>query len=293
MSFLYSCNNPKNTKEYKELDKLNSELRNKVVKLNLKIDSLENTPERQYLNAKELLKSGKKTTARNYFSNIVENFEDSEFSKKAKYEIKKIDKAIKEEKRKIELKKTLGFRILKPSSIIKIENLTLKFSSIQFKKSFTFDSYGDRYFYRTAERGSKYITARVSVSSEVKDPKLPHILAYRLKDGKLENLTGLGMEYRFRRWDDYGSYLGNEADYKNDFARTKTIPFSLGYEISESEFKGYPTYIVLHKTPSLSREYKRFDNPPVKYNPDSYSFKRTLTVDDFDKDGDYILIKKL
>ncbi len=289
---MISCNtNIKENPEYKKLEKQNNELNTKVQSLSKTIDSLLNTPDKQFLNAKKLLNEGKRKLALNNFSKISENFKGSEYEKKSNQEIEKIEKYFKEEKRKADLKKALGFKILKPKSIIKTDELTLKFSSIQFKKSFTFDSYGSRYFYRSAERGSKYLTARVSITSKVKDPKLPHILAYKLEDGVLRNLTSLGMDYRFRRWEDYGSYLGNSADYGNDFSHTKTIPFSLGYEISESEYKGYPIYVVLYNKPSIVRKYERFDNPPTSYNPESYGFKSELTVDDFDEGNDYILIK--
>lgn len=292
ISLLISCNtNIKESSEYKKLEKQNSELSTKIQTQSKTIDSLLNTPDKQFLNAKKLLSEGKRKLALNNFTKISENYKGSEYENKSNQEIERIEKYFKEEKRKADLKKALGFKILKPKSIIKTDELTLKFSSIQFKKSFTFDSYGSRYFYRSAERGSKYLTARVSITSKVKDPKLPHILAYKLEGGVLRNLTSLGMDYRFRRWEDYGSYLGNSADYGNDFSHTKTIPFSLGYEISESEYKGLPIYVVLHKKNSIVRKYERFENPPTSYNPESYGFKSELTVDDFDKENDYILIK--
>ena len=240
-----------------------------------------------------MLAEGNRKLAFEYFNNIIENYKGSEYEIKSKNEIDNIEKYFEKERQKEELKKSLGFKILKPISKIELENLTLSFSDIQFKKSFTFDSYGDRYFYRSAERGSKYLTARVSITSKIKDPNLPHILAYRLKNGILENITPLGLEYRFRRWEDYGSYLGNSADYGNDFSHTKTIHFSLGYEVEESKYKDYPIYIVLHKKLNIERKYERFDNPPVSYSSESYGFKKELTVDDFDEIGDYILIKRI
>ncbi|RIA09192.1 hypothetical protein OE09_1021 [Flavobacteriaceae bacterium MAR_2010_72] len=289
-----SCNTDiKSSKEYKELERDNTELKTELTSLKKTIDSLKNTPDNQFLHGQKLLAAGNRKKALEYFTNIAENHKGSEYENKSKKEIENIEKYFEEEKRKEELKKSLGFKILKPSSKIELENLTLTFSSIQFKKSFTFDSYGDRYFYRSAERGSMYLTASVSITSKIKDPNLPHILAYRLKDGILQNITTLGLEYRFRRWDDYGSYLGNSADYKNDFSHTKTIPFALGYEIEESEFKGYPIYIVLHKKLNIIRKYERFDNPPVSYVSEGYGFKKDLTIDDFDENGDYILIKRL
>ncbi len=245
----------KSSQDYKDLKKQNETLNEEITILKKTIDSLNNTPDRQYIKAKKLLAENRKEEALRHFTTISENYKGSEYAKKSNDEIKEIEEYFIEEKKKEELKRSLGFKVLKPSSRIELPNLILNFSDIQFNRSFVFDSYGSKYFYRKAERGSKFLTAKVSITSEINNPNLPHILVYRLKDGVLENLTPIGLEYRFRRWEDYGSYLGNTADYSNDFARTKTIRFSLGYEIEEYDFSKFPIYVVLHKKLNIKKEY--------------------------------------
>ena len=66
----------------------------------------------------------------------------------------------------------------------------------------------------------------------------------------------------------------------------------MGYELPIESYKGKQVYLVLSKNYTASREYKKFDNPPVSYS-DYYGGKNELTVDDFDESGDYILMKIL
>lgn len=105
ISLLISCNdNIKETSEYKKLEKQNSELNTKIQTLSKAIDSLLNTPDQQFLNAKKMLSEGKRKLALNGFSKISKNFKGSEYEKKSKKEIEKIEKYFKEEKRKNDCK---------------------------------------------------------------------------------------------------------------------------------------------------------------------------------------------
>src|SRR5690606_5418775 len=131
--------------------------------------------------------------------------------------------------------------------------------------------------------------ARISISSESKNPDLPPILAYQYFDGKLMLLGTLG--YEFRRWKDYGSYLGNYADYGNDFAHSKTIPFNLGYESSEDNLKSGKVYVVMRKVNCFTRKNKDYGRPEIQYQMGICAPKSTLEVSDFD--NDYVLIKTL
>lgn len=98
------------------------------------------------------------------------------------------------------------------------------------------------------------------------------------------------MEVRFAYWQDYGHYLGNYPDYGNDFAKTSTIRFKLGDEVS-TELTTKPYAIVLKKTNGLSRKYDRYKNPPVSYSGYiDYPYK--LSLDDFTGDNArYVIIK--
>ena len=71
------------------------------------------------------------------------------------------------------------------------------------------------------------------------------------------------MDIEFYKWEDYGSYLGNEADYSNDFSRTQTIRFDVGYELKISDYKGKDIYLVATRKGEMFKGTDRLRNPPV------------------------------
>ena len=73
--------------------------------------------------------------------------------------------------------------------------------------------------------------------------------------------------------------MGNDADYGNDFARTKTIRFSPGVQLVMNEFNKYPTFLMVKKSNCVERNEDRFGNPPVSYLNSNCNYDRTLTVD--------------
>ena len=130
----------------------------------------------------------------------------------------------------------------------------------------------------------------MSVTSESHDPDIPTLAVYSIKGDKM-SLESI-MRIEFARWKDYGAYLGNHADYGNDFSKTSTIRFKLGAEVS-SEFTKKAYAIVLKKYNGLSRNYNRYDNPPISYRG-NMMYPQYLSVDDFKLKGDnadYILVK--
>ena len=282
-----------------DLEKTKAELektKQELINCSTELADVLNTPDQRILTAKKLFADGNFSGARKEYEEIKSKFPDTEFTNIANKEIAELDKAV--EKRKVETerrkkeeerKKALGFKTLKPSSTVKFEDLTLNFEKVWTGKRWSFDDYGSRYMLRDATRGNKHVLARVRISSESKNPQLPAILAYQLFDGKLILLGTLG--YEFRRWKDYGSYLGNYADYGNDFAHSKTIPFNLGYETSEDNLKSGRVYVVMKKTGCFSRGNKDYGNPEVQYTMGICSPKSSLEVSDFE--DDYVLIKIL
>jgi hypothetical protein len=105
ISLLISCNNNiKETTEYIKLKKQYNELNTIIQSQSRTIDSLQNTPEHQFSSAKKMLSEGKRKLALNHFIKISKNFKDSEYEKKSKIEIEKIEKYYKKEKRKNDCK---------------------------------------------------------------------------------------------------------------------------------------------------------------------------------------------
>lgn len=276
----------------KQLSELKTELKQTKTELNNcsnELAEIKNTAEIRFIRARKLLSEDNFKIAKIVFQGIVDNFKGTKDEINASNEIEKIDKIIEQKRIETERKKALGYKILKPVSTVKLGSISLRFEKIWTGKRWSFDDYGREYRLRDAQRGSKHILTRVSISSESKNPSLPPVLAYQMNNGELELIGTLG--YEFRRWEDYGSYLGNNADYGNDFAHSKTIPFNLGLEVSDDKFDGKTVYIVLKKTGCFERRKKNYGNPEIQYSEGLCKTKKILKVEDFD--NDYVLLKKI
>jgi len=282
---LNSCGVPQ-----KDFDKIQSELKetkNKLAKCSSELLDIKNTPEQRIIRAKKFFANNKLLKAKNEYQGIINNYKGIDEVNIAQKEIVKINQIIKKKQIAEERKKALGFKILKPTSNVKLKNISLRIEKIWFGKNWIFNAYDDEYRYSSAERGSKYVLARISISSKINNPSLPPILVYQLINGKLHLLGTL--QYRFRRWENYGSYLGNYTDYGNSFAHSKTIPFNLGLELSNKHLKNKVIFIVLKKTNCFIRHYEEFHTPQIKYIKKGCKPKKILKVKDFDKN--YVLLK--
>ena len=69
--------------------------------------------------------------------------------------------------------------------------------------------------------------------------------------------------------------------------KVNTVRFKIGVQVEE-EITCNPYAIVIKKENNLSRNYERFDNPPVSYSG-YVDYKSTLSVNDFNED--YSLIR--
>ena len=256
-------------------------LKDEIKKLNVKIEELSITPTNLMYELKSHLNEDNQNIkkAEEVLGLLNKRFPDSPESKEGEKLLNKYYADLKA--REIEEKRlaALGFKALKVNSQVSNENTTFKLINTKVSDSWTFDSHGDSYMYTKAEKGDKYVTARVSVTSKDKDPNLMGVGIYSQQGAKLTLVET--MWYKFVRWKDYGTYLGNHTDFNNDFAHTSTIPFTLGASVS-SEILKNPIYLVITKEGCHSRGYKRFENPPVYYLPNSCtSLKRELLVKDF------------
>lgn len=236
-----------------------------------------------------LVSSGDYTAAKQEISRLVELFPESKEAKSAPAISERIDKLIAQKRAEEERIKALGFKALKASTTFKIDYNTVELTSISVGNTFTFDSYGDRYFYRTADRGNKYITAAMKITSQDKNPKLPQLAIYSISGDTMFKVGNFDTE--FARWKDYGTYLGNTHDFGNDFAKTSSVRFKIGEEVSEDIVKG-PYALIMKKENGLSRNYDRFGNPPVSYTG-YVSCPSTLKLEDFTKDGSEFIVVRI
>lgn len=190
-----------------------------------------------------------------------------------------------------ERRRTLGFKALGQKSLIDATEVKVAVESVGLAGRWVFDDHGHEYSYREASRGSKYLVAKVTVTTKgASNPDLPGMAVYAQSGDALERV-GTGA-YQFTRWMDYGSYLGNGHDFRNDFNHSSKIPFSIGVEIADYDLKK-PAYLVAHTQGCFSRTEERFGRPPVAYRDGcSALLPAKLTLPDF-ADGKLVIVKTL
>jgi len=285
--FTTGCSNTdlenENTKLRTEIDSL----RNEIEECSNELTLIKNTPEQRKLRAQKYFSEDNFKKSIFEYEGIIENYEGTEEANQAEEAINKIKKIIEDRIKEEERKKALGYKVLKSNVKPKFGKLSLNFSSISKGQTWSFDSHSTEYSYRSAQRGYTYVLAKVTISSESNNPDLPPVLIYKMEEGELKLVGRMG--YEFRRWKDYGSYLGNYADYGNDFGHSKSINFNLGCQVSNEDVsKG--VYVVLKKEECFRRKTGGF-RPSVEYVESYCEIKDKLSVNDFDKE--YILLKKL
>lgn len=185
----------------------------------------------------------------------------------------------------------LGMKAVPIKGSFAADESTISLQSAQMGAQWTFNNHDDEYEYRSAERGSKYITATATYSSKSKDPLLAPLIVYGSNGGELKRL-GI-MNFEFVRWSSYATFLGNYHDDANDFANTASIRFSMGLQIANDEITK-PLYIVASFLGCADRRSDRFGNPPVKYA--TYNCDKAapdvLHASDF-KDGRFGIVKRI
>lgn len=174
----------------------------------------------------------------------------------------------------------LGMKAIPVKGTFTGDDSTVTLQSAQITGQWSFNDHGDEYEYRSAERGSRYITAKVTYSSKSKNPRLVPLIVYASNGGELKRLGVMGFE--FVRWKNYATFLGNYHDDGNDFAHTESIRFSTGLQV-QSEDISKPLYIVASSVGCAERNSDRFGRPPVRYM--TYSCDKaapnTLRASDF------------
>ena len=287
---LTSCDSS-STKQAEGSDNLNL----KVNQLTSENDSLKRIIEMLKFPASDRLKEIQGLMDQNNFDQAINQIEILENLYPLSEETKSATKlretiTIKKDQIKAEQEriKALGFKALKEEKNITVSYNKISVGDFSIAQTFTFDAYSDEWHLYTADRGNKYISARITITSTDKDPNLPVFYAYSISGEKLHLLGEFVL--KFARWEDYATYLGNYNDNKNDFSKTASIPFKIGIELSDDQLSK-PIVIVLQKMNTMSRSYERFNNPPVSYTSSGSYSKSEVTIDDVNRD--YAVVKIL
>ena len=237
----------------------------------------------------DLVSTGDFDEAKKEINRLNALFPESKEARSTSTIIEKVDRLIAQKKAEEERIKALGFKALKASTTITIGYNKVELSNISVGTTFTYDSNSSYYSYNTADRGNKYVTAAMKITSEDKNPKLPQLALYRISGDSMT--WDSNFRTKFARWDDYGSYLGNYHDFGNDFAKTSSVRFKVGTEVAEDIVKG-PYAIILKKENALTRQKEEYGHPPVSYTG-SVDYPYTLKLEDFTKDDSEFVVVKI
>ncbi len=157
---------------------------------------------------------------------------------------------------------------LSGKSKVSVGPLAIQFEKFAQSKQFIFDRYptysGTEWRLYTAERGNKYLTSNIEITSSEKEPLLPCIFLYKYDNGSLIYVGTF--DYKLYHWEDYATYLGNYHDNHNDFKYQTTVKFSIGFQVDEKMLMSSTLLVLLKKQNSIERSEDRFENPPVQYS---------------------------
>lgn len=247
------------------------------------IKKLSQTPGRLLGELTALVNEGKIDEAQKALGILQFEFPKSPESAQAYRMVTELRTRLEKQQEQARQLEALGFKALKPSAVTDTGAVKVTMSTPTIGKQFVFDRYGSNYRYRPADRDTRYVVASLSATAKkgVTDPELPGYAIYRPVGKTLRKIDDF--DIRFTRWDDYGSYLGNDHDLGNDFAKTSTISFSIGVQVTDEYLSGKPLYIVGTTDGCMKRSYERFSNPPVSYSGYCTGLADVLSLDDLAK----------
>ena len=279
-----------------KVDSLNIVINNQqaeIKALNDTLEMLKFPADQRLTKAIEFINNGNLDEAENLLNQIKNLFPNSQEAKSSDEQMQRIAEKREEILAEQERIKALGFKALSPVSSATIDDVSVSLNAFSTGKDFIHDTYstytGSSWRYNTADKGNKYIYCSMTVTSTSSDPNLPTLALYSVQGDKLKHESDFKIE--FARWDDYGTYLGNEPDFHNDFSKVNTIKFKLGCEVSE-KILANPYVVVLKLANTQVRESGRFDNPPVWYSGNA-EYPLTLKVEDFNAEYKAVKIANL
>lgn len=264
----------------------NAKLQAEVEALRKQVQELSLTPQLLLARVNEALEADKVTEARQASDALDKRFADSAQAKAARAALTKHEAAVAEREAKAKALEARGFYALQPQSAPTVSGVTVRVESLQLGKRWQFDVHGDEWHYRDAERGEHFVLMRTMLQSPNKNPKLPDVGVYRI-DGKKMTLLA-HMNYEFRRWSSYGTFIGLHHDFKNDFAHTPTVPFNAAASISDEDAK--KPFAVVATSELCHERGSKIGQPEVVYRRRyDCSSKADLDADDFIKGGYRVL----
>ncbi len=270
------------------LQQENERLKAEVAALKDRVADLEQTPQVLLEQVQELVREQKLAEAQAVAAKLEQRFGPDGQAKTAKQAIAQLQALLRARQEQAMALEAKGFYALKPSTSITVDGFLIKVDSLSVGNRWLFDSHGYEYHYRDVERGQKFILLQTTLQNTDKsrDPALPDIGVYEII-GKTMKRAG-SIDYEFRRWSSYGSFIGLHHDFKNDFAHSSAVAFNAAVTLNEDIAKK-PLAVVATGLFCHSRT-RKIGQPEVVYRRDySCSGKEELSADDFSS-GSYRVI---
>lgn len=256
----------------------NSKLQAQVDELSEDVKRLSDTPSVRLQAIQELVAKGDLDGAKVALSQLKEIFPDAQETQTAESLVAELSAQIQAKQQQLAKLKSLKFRALPVTPSITSNGVTFHTLKVFTTKRWVSDSYQYEYHYNDADRGTKYIVLRANISSaQSKNPNLFPVAVYKVSGSNLDKVAEFS--YAFVRWHDYGSYLGNYGDSGNDFAKSKTVKFTLAAQVSDSDLSA-PLVVVASDEQCVNR-IERDLPPAVAYlGVMCESLKQELSLDD-------------
>lgn len=262
-------------KRLQDADRRYAQLKAENDSLRAKVNDLANAPPQLLRQALHARSDGDLEKAAEFSTKLLADFPASAEAAEARSVLTAVEaekaRRDKEEQARREAEekaRKLGLKGLKPTRSFAVKTVTFTLDDASVKRRWVFDRAGIQVSYQEPTKGNTFVVADFSISTSDMSARLPQILVYRsTDDGVLQYQCRMGIQ--FYRWTDYGSYLGNYGDYRNDFAHSDTIRFSGACAVEESVCRSNALFIVVGNTPCFTRRSEQFRNPPVFYAADN------------------------
>lgn len=241
-----------------EIENLKNENQQLANKLNVFTE-----PGVKYEQAQQAINNKEYDLAIKLLTDFINEYPCSKFITEAKSQIPIVlEKQQEEKKREQERLRIIaqGFDKLTTYISIRTDNTQLDVKKSGKAEKWIFDRNGYEYYYQDADKGSDFIVIDFNITSKHSDPKLPALYTGEISpEGKIKSIKLLNIA--FHSWSDYGAYLGNHHDSKNDFAKKNTISFTAGIQMVKSDKK----YIIFTNKKECYSRSDGMNRPPVAY----------------------------
>lgn len=119
-----------------------------------------------------------------------------------------------------------------------------------------------RYYYVSAEKDQQMVSFDFTATSKDKNPYIPSLYIAKIEGDKLSNVEVF--EVRFKKWNQYGCYIGLYHDETNDFSTTDSVKFTAFSAVPKD---GGEYVVFTDGAKCYVRQEMERKRPPIEYIP--------------------------